>query len=200
MGTRGLTGFIINGEVKAAYQQFDSYPSGVGVNVLHFLRPLLPVDFENMRRKAQQIVLVDSQATPTTEHIAQAIKGGCVNEWGDDSERFKGSDYYGLLRSNHGNPAGHLRTGLMTDDAEFAKDSLFCEWAYLINLDDLMLEVYEGFNTEPVPAGQRFADMKSDGTEYYPIKMVGAWSLGELPSDEQFINALEPREEEGDAA
>jgi hypothetical protein len=36
----------------------------------------------------------------------------------------------------------------MIDSKGFLSDSLFCEWAYIINLDKEVLEVYEGFQEE----------------------------------------------------
>ena len=38
MGTRGFVGFVAEGREVIAYQQFDSYPSGVGVDTLRWLR------------------------------------------------------------------------------------------------------------------------------------------------------------------
>jgi len=37
MGTRGLLGFIISGRRRASYNQFDSYPSGLGAQVAKFI-------------------------------------------------------------------------------------------------------------------------------------------------------------------
>ena len=37
----------------------------------------------------------------------------------------------------------------MTDDKEFIKESLLCEWVYIINLDDCVLEAYSGWKSEP---------------------------------------------------
>lgn len=37
----------------------------------------------------------------------------------------------------------------MIDDSEFLNDSLFCEWTYIINLDNEQFEVYRGFNKDP---------------------------------------------------
>lgn len=37
MGTRGLLGFIIAGRRRASYNQFDSYPSGLGAQVAKFI-------------------------------------------------------------------------------------------------------------------------------------------------------------------
>lgn len=38
MGTRGFVGFVIDGQEKIGYNHFDSYPDGLGVDVLSWLR------------------------------------------------------------------------------------------------------------------------------------------------------------------
>jgi len=66
----------------------------------------------------------------------------------------------------------------LRDNTLFANDSLFCEMAFVIDLDTKMLEVYKGFNREPVPEGERFAHMNDlldgDGKprEFFPVKLV----------------------------
>ena len=47
----------------------------------------------------------------------------------------------------------------MTDDHSFLLDSVFCEWAYIINLDTKELEVYRGWNEDPTAPG-RYASLK----------------------------------------
>ena len=37
MSTRGFIGFVIDGTEKIAYNHYDSYPSALGLNVLHWL-------------------------------------------------------------------------------------------------------------------------------------------------------------------
>jgi hypothetical protein len=71
----------------------------------------------------------------------------------------------------------------MSDGIDFIKDSLFCEWGYVINLDDEVLEVYRGFQTEPHK--NRYTDYvyESGGETYYPCKLIKFLPLNDIPND-----------------
>lgn len=89
-------------------------------------------------------------------------------------------------------PHANITSRVRAAEAAFAAESLFCEWAYVIDLDKGTFEAFEGFQKEPPPPSDRFADLPREaGEEYYPIRMVGSWSLDELPTDEDFVKALE---------
>ncbi|MGI9568837.1 MAG: hypothetical protein ACR2PH_03660, partial [Desulfobulbia bacterium] len=89
------------------------------------------------------------------------------------------------------------------NSVSFAGDSLFCEWAYLIDLDNDKLEVYVGFNRGK---GGRFqeGDMeleKSNSKEYSEaIGLIKTYDLSDLPNEEEFCKELDeiayPEEEE----
>lgn len=57
----------------------------------------------------------------------------------------------------------------MIDNHNFIKNSLFCEWAYIINLDTNKLEVWEGFQEKP-QENNRYGVEKDNG--FYPCALV----------------------------
>lgn len=54
----------------------------------------------------------------------------------------------------------------------FLRDSLFCEYAYLINLDTNMLEYYQGFNKNPNEKGRYAKYTVDDEKKYYGVKLI----------------------------
>jgi hypothetical protein len=75
----------------------------------------------------------------------------------------------------------------------FAADSLFCEWGYVINLDDNLFEVYKGFNKDALDEKERFASLtvKDDNSGYKQIKFVKAYPLDNLPEGHQMGDEIE---------
>lgn len=190
MGTRGLTGFVVDGQEKLGYQQYDSYPEGVGVEVLTYLRMVMETKgVESLRKKARDLKLVSDAVPPTQEDIARLGKYTDLKVGAQST-----SDWYCLTRETHGKLDLILDCGYIEDQSSFASDSLFCEWAYVVDLDEGVLEVYCGFQTKPHTAG-RFANRKvvereSSGDKYYPITLLHTWPLDKLPDETTFVETL----------
>lgn len=55
MGTRGLLGFIINGVRRGSYNHWDSYPSGLGLDVVRFILGLTPEQIDKMAERLQAV-------------------------------------------------------------------------------------------------------------------------------------------------
>lgn len=183
MGTRGFITFVADGQEKTAYNQFDSYPAGMGQDVLTWLRASLDA-FDVMRERVKALRVVDDETPPTAEDIERLSKfadthvsTGQLTEW------------YVLLRETQGNPHAMLEAGVIEDASAFPQDSLFAEWGYVIDLDQMVFEVYEGFQENPHSEG-RFAGRGHGSGGYYPVKLVASWPLAELPSDDELL-ALE---------
>ncbi len=148
MSTRGAYGFRHNGIDKVTYNHCDCYPSGLGKSVIEFIKRN---NLEGLKRIEQGIRLVNEDVDPSDEDIKK-YDAFCNMNVGGPGEHIS---WYKLLRDAQGDFEA-LENGLdvMIDSAGFLKDSLFCEWAYIVNLDDNVLEIYKGFNKNKYAAGR----------------------------------------------
>jgi len=180
MSTRGTWGFVLDGTEYLSYNHSDSYPSGLGVDILAWARQ---ADWSKVREQVAALTLVEDDAEPTAE---QAAATGLTPE-----HVSTGRDWYSLLRSTQGDPQATLDLGIMTDGHEFPLDSLFCEWAYVIDLDAETLEVYQGFQ-KTLPDAGRWAGREEEAqAEYKAIQRREAYPLSDLPSEEVFLERHE---------
>lgn len=137
MGTRGLYGFVKNDQKKLTYCHFDSYPTGLGQNIINFIKN---TSIKEMNEIFDKIILVNKEDIPTEEQINECIKYSCnqigkINEW------------YVLLRETQGDLNVYKNDcQYMIDNQTFIEDKLFCEWAYIINLDTNKLEIFSSGN------------------------------------------------------
>jgi hypothetical protein len=186
MGTRGFVGFVVDGSEKITYNHSDSYPGGLGLDVLNWLRRQ---DISEVREATAKLRVVDGDKPSTHEDIESVglqyantrVSSGKLSEW------------YVLLRETQGNPEAILDAGVMIDGQDFPYDSLFCEFGYLVDLDKNVFEVYAGFQQEAHDKG-RFAKrtgehLARDG--YAPVALVASWPFDNLPTDDEFMTELD---------
>lgn len=134
MSTRGLYGFILDGKKYLTYNHSDSYPSGLGIQIVDFLNSHKG-DLESEVRK---LTLVNSQDIPSKQEAKLCKEAHLFNGRVDNRQ-----NWYAYLRGAQGDLEATLAIGYMIDSADFLEDSLCCEWAYIINLDTACLEVYD---------------------------------------------------------
>lgn len=191
MGTRHLICVRQYGEYKVAqYGQWDGYPEGAGLDCLHFLRDKL--DRLTFTKNLQEIELISTHKLMILMDIYNR-GGGHISFMNACPEfcRDTGAEILPMIQH------GGIR--LLEDQMYFAADSLMCEWAYVIDMDCNMFEVYEGFNQEPLTPKDRFYSLREYEDRYsgyHGVKIRAAWDLDELPSDEDFLAAL--KDEEGE--
>jgi hypothetical protein len=186
MGTRNLTMVQKNNEIKVAqYGQWDGYPSGQGVTILDFCSK--KENIEKLKKKLYEVRFLDQNEI---EKINLKLKDK------DHKtlvlfETFWGRNIGGEILKNIIDAQTSI--GLI-NNFSFGYDSLFCEWAYCVNLDTEKLEVYEGFNEEKLNKNDRFyrEDLENG---YYGIKLIKEYDLNNLPTKEDFINELEKEED-----
>lgn len=195
MGTRGTYGIRKNGIDKLSYKHYDSYPTGLGAEMVSAVASLQPCDLDFL---FDRIVLVDSQSEPSAEQKAM------LSSW--NTAGTGSGDWYEALHDLQGRMdllfgmANECGVAYMPDAADFIKDSLFCEYGYIINLDTGKLEMWVGFQNEPqegnryghlaytanavlnpddpAEAAQLEAETAADPESvYYPCALVGEWDL-----------------------
>ncbi len=180
MGTSGLMGVRVDGVDKLTYNHFDSYPSGLGEDIVTDIRKMLSeIGLNKMRALAASMKLVDERAVPSAEAMKD-FAGSTDNSVGDGN-----SSWYNLTRDLQGKLYPTLQAGVMCKANDFIFDSLFCEWAYIINFDDGTLEIYKGFQRNPHVNG-RYSSMKPTGRgmgEYFPCALVLTLPLDDIPNN-----------------
>jgi hypothetical protein len=182
MGTRGALGYRLGNQDKVTYNHYDSYPSGLGLDVIKHIRSKDNLD--QIKLDFHQIKLVDEQGIPSQKQIDQCQSSGLIsaNHNGVDGLGVNRQvDWYVLLRDTQGDLQKNVDCGFMMDSSEFLADSLFCEWAYIINLDTEILEIYKGFQKK-VGKG-RYAKMTDRSkfvncdSDYFGVSLVGELNL-----------------------
>ena len=195
MGTRHLIAVYYDGAYRIAqYGQWDGYPNGQGIKVLDFLKT---ADFDRFKEKLKLVHFETKAEEKEKDQFFKEI--GVEDGWMDAEQVNRYHRRYPLLTRDNGAKILQMvydleEPAFLQDSLNFAMDSLFCEWAYVINFDKEVLEVYKGFNQDPVPIG-RFTSTTANSQGYYCIKLKKMYPLHRLPAKEDFIHDLEPDEE-----
>lgn len=115
MSTRGVYGFFSGGRNKILYNHQDSYPNNLGRKIFGFVRDHTDKELKNLCNSID--IIDDMESIPPTD-AGEAVHWqlGIPNE--------------GLL--------------FIENSEVFLGDSLNCEWGYVINLDEGVLEIYKG--------------------------------------------------------
>jgi len=189
MGTRNLTIVSKNGEYKVAqYGQWDGYPSGLGVEILRFIKG---INLDIFKQKIEEVSFY------TSEELDEINKLIEKNE-----KELPGYDFrvqYEHLSRDCSQRVLQLilfeNLRKVQNSIDFAADSLFCEWAYVIDLDTDTLEVYKGFNTTHLEEGDRFFFLDKKIDKYHPVKLIKSYDISNLPNEDTFIKECEGDEE-----
>lgn len=207
MGTRNLTAVMAEGEYKIAqYGQWDGHPSGVGITILGFLSEAGNID--KLRAALSKVRFIDLKGRD--KDFVESYNANAPKLLGDPDNRTPEQKHWFSTYSSRdiaGEILGAVSSSsdneiLLRNNIGFAGNSLFCEYAYIIDLDAEIFEVYEGFNQEKVIEG-RFISSSEDAEKsegYEPVKLIKSYKLSELPSEAAFLTDLEPDEEDEDAA
>lgn len=190
MGTRNLTMVISEGKTKVAqYGQWDGYPSGQGKTILNFLSKC--ADFGHFKEVIDKLRWITDKESKEIDKDPNWISNYPYLSR-DCGGQILNAVYNGAMEVSTGE-IGKRKTikvdvKFLSNSEDFAAESLFCEWAYVIDLDKRTFEVYKGFNKKPLTEKDRFFKFSVDaGTEYNQVKMVKKYSLDKLPTEKEFL-------------
>jgi hypothetical protein len=192
---------IMNGETKVAqYGQWDGYPAGQGVTILKFLKNN---NLKKFRNKLESVSFFTKEQEEELEGMS-------------DKELFK---KYPHINRNMG---AEILTEIYKGNAKklinsegFAIDGLFCEWAYVVDLDKNIFEVYRGFWQKELTKKDRFYSDGYNSGGYYPVKLLKTYHFDEnkrfliaektvldkrigLPLIEEFVEEIKQLDKEDD--
>lgn len=166
MGTRGIIGFKMNEKNYFTYNHFDSYPSGVGITLLEECRNI--ENWETVKEFIKKLELVDDGEQPSKEMIEKYSEHKNTGV-GELATNTKVHTWYQLLREVQGTLKPFMNGEIthMVDYADFIKESLFCEWAYIINLDTMKFEIKNGipdteFDLNNLPSEEEFLKLEKE--------------------------------------
>lgn len=194
MGTRGSIGWHL-GDIDPdvlLYNHFDSYPEGVGVDVLGHARRAAK-DFGAVCEAVAGLTVVDETGEPTPEQVEDLFSKGVSPQ-----NVSTGANWYAWLRGAQGNLDAYLQLGYAPVNNSFVYDSLFCEWAYVVNLAEKKLEVYRGFQKAPGNGRYGTPPNGPEAQGYYGVSLLITFPFSDLPTDEEFLRRVnEAADEEG---
>ncbi|MGP3920568.1 hypothetical protein [Nonomuraea sp. 10N515B] len=181
MATRGFVGFVADKAERITYIHDDSYPAGVGLAVLTWLRTATQAR-DVLWQQVVALRVVSPDTWPTQDDVRR------LRTYADNpSASWPGRGWWELLWKTQGDPQAILEAGVLIDACDFPANS-HCEWGYLLDLDTGVFEVYRGPQLQPHNRG-RFVTGQDSG-EQWPAALVAGWPLDQLPDAKEFLDTL----------
>ena len=147
MGTRGSLIIRRDKNEKEFYIHMDAYPDGVGIGIIDMVRSLDLNLLYDLLVSADNLSTDDDDPEEYYEYSLQK----CID----------------MLRERK-------PYACFSPQPSFILDSLFCEYGYVLDLDERALEFYVGFQTVP-QEGSRYGCAEVKG--YYPCRLKAVFTF-----------------------
>lgn len=138
MGTKGLFGFKYKNIYYLVYNQYDSYFSYLGINLLTEIKTALKFNrIDEWKKKIEKLKIVKYNDEPTAEDIEKLSKSDLTNS--TDL-----TDWFYLLENRQQSYSKILDSGYVYSDVynERSIDNhVGIEYQYILNFDDSQFEI-----------------------------------------------------------
>jgi hypothetical protein len=152
MGTRGLFGFFYKGRLYLVYNHYDSYPSGLGCNLVNeIILAMYKNELGKWKELLEKIKVIsgcDETVKPTNQDIENLrhytdlkVSGQSTNDWYCLTYRSQGSIERTLK-------SGYLLTYYPVDDHKYPELEDYEDFGYVLNFDDDTFDVYGTSETD----------------------------------------------------
>jgi len=206
MGTRNLTMVIKNDKpLIAQYGQWDGYPDGQGKTFLNFISN---VDLESFVEKLKNKVrffngrdlkeeMEFSKSIGSNSGMLDMNQAELYNEKYPYLSRDIGAEILEKIYNSNDDDI------LLNDSSSFGYDTVFCEWAYILNLDTEEMEIYCSYESYK----NNVYDLKDNwfhrnkGNYYHSegyVDLIKKFHLRDLPTTEYFIEYFNNLQNEDD--
>ena len=197
MGTRHLIAVQLDGEYKIAqYGQWYGYPDGKGIDVLHLLRNRM--DEEKFKVALRHSSFISDEALAKLWRACGMQDDGLILLADMDTMKRHHPEFHRDTSAKILDLVQSRPNGMQLENSiGFASDGLFCEWAWVIDLDKRTFEGYRGFGCDPLTEQDRFYFLKDhERSGYGGVKLAAEWPLDRLPTDEDFLASFKSEDEE----
>jgi len=201
MGTRNLICAIIDNQLKLAqYGQWDGYPTGQGQVVVEFILSIK----DDIDKYNKFIINLKNCMFLSDENIMKTYEEFGVSK----DQQFIGMDISKRHKSKYPELSRDTGSGIfdiilyqsvqLRNSIDFAADSLFCEWCYVIDFDNKILEIYKGFNKNELSKEERFYNLSEceNNQGYKQVKLYKKISFDNLIIDTMYSIEKELSKEE----
>lgn len=181
MRTQGLWGFRKNGEDLLTYNDKNACPERLGGEICSFVREMSDEEMEKLVSILKPVSRNDT-ANPADIYLCKQLKTAVGKEttyyWLLQETQENFAFYEGLVK----NPPSFMKGKKMPfiKDNTFILNSLYCEYAYILNLDKKCLEFWVGFQEKPDPKN-RYGTEESHG--WFPCKQFEDFSFERIRSN-----------------
>lgn len=184
MATRGIYGFRINETDKLAYNHADSYPNQLGTNLLSELHSV--EDWAAVEERIRTLASVhESRKIGLNDEI---FRTELRRHYSGLAYRGQPADFYDLMQPLQGKLEPFLsgKLSFMATANEFIDNSLFCEWGYIVDLDQNQFQIYRGQQLNAPEKESPYFENGPDRMGYFPCHQIHSYGLESLPTVEQF--------------
>ena len=190
LGSRGLIGIKYENIFVGIANSFNAFPDKLGFWVIEFIKELLKENgMPKFKAKLKQLIIISGDYKPEPNlRMLFSDRGNIKIESTKVREDLENGEF--LRRIYNGN----LKK--ISNEIQFGYDGLFCEFAYILNLDTYKLEFYMGnrpnFLSDKTGLFLNHICNISDDRKhtYYSVQKIEEYSLTSLPT----IKILEEEE------